>query len=90
VAFKGEIEQPRLSVSVHSLERTNRSLGQSVESYWDNQVEVEPAQGAQLVVGTADGKGVVIRKSAEEKAVDEPNDRDTYKPACMQSKLEEK
>jgi hypothetical protein len=62
-----------LSVSVHSLERTNRSLGQSVESYWDNQVEVEPAQGAQLVVGTADGKGVVMRKSAEEKAVDEPN-----------------
>jgi hypothetical protein len=75
-----------LSVSVQSLERTNRSLGQSVESYWDNQVEVEPAQGAQLVVGTADGKGVVMRKSAEEKAVDEPNDQDTYKPACMESK----
>jgi hypothetical protein len=74
------------SVSVQSLERTNRSLGQSVESYWDNQVEVEPAQGAQLVVGTADGKGVVMRKSAEEKAVDEPNDQDTYKPACMESK----
>ena len=57
-----------LSVSVHSLERTNRSLAQSVESYWDNQVQVQPAQGQQLVVGTADGKGVVIRKSAEEKA----------------------
>jgi hypothetical protein len=49
-------------------------------------VEVEPAQGARLVVGTADDKGVVIRKSAEEKAVDEPNDQDTYKPACMESK----
>ncbi len=46
-----------LSVSVHTLERTNRSLAQSVESYWDKQVEVAPAQGAQLVVGTADGKG---------------------------------
>jgi len=75
-----------LSVSVHSLERTNRSLGQSVESYWDNQVEIEPAQDEQLVVGTADGKGVVMRKSAEEKAVDEPSEPDTHKPACIESK----
>jgi hypothetical protein len=46
-----------LSVSAHTLERTNRSLAQSVESYWDNQVEVAPTQGEQRVVGTADGKG---------------------------------
>ncbi len=75
-----------LSVPVHSLERTNRNLAESVERYWDNQVEVEPAQGAQLVVGTANGKGVVIGKSAEEKAADEPGDQDTHKPACIESK----
>ncbi len=42
-----------LSVSVQSLERTNRSLAQSAEPYWENQVEVEPAQGGHIVVGTA-------------------------------------
>ena len=75
-----------LSVSVHSLEHTNRSLAQSVESYWDNQVEVASAQGEQLVVGTADGKGVVIRKSAEEKANDEGHEQTSPKPACIESK----
>lgn len=76
-----------LSVSVHSLERTNRSLAQSVESYWwDNPVEVAPAQGKQLVVGTADGKGVVIRKSAEEKAIDGNHEQACLKPACKESK----
>ena len=72
-----------LSISVHTLERTNRSLAQSVASYWDHQVEVAPAQGEQLVVGTADGKGVVIRQSAEEKAADETPHP---KPACIESK----
>ena len=75
-----------LSVSVHSLERTNRALGQSVEAYWEQQVEVEAAQGQQLVVGTADGKGVVMRKSAEQKAADTPSEPDTHKPACIESK----
>jgi hypothetical protein len=75
-----------LSVSVHSLERTNRSLAQSVASYWDNQVEVAPAQGEQLVVGTVDGKGVVIRKSAQDKANDEGHEQSSPKPACIESK----
>lgn len=75
-----------LSVWVHSLERTNRALGQSVEAYWDKQVEIEPAQGQQLVVGTADGKGVVMRKNAKEKAADMPSEPDTHKPACIESK----
>ncbi len=79
-----------LSVSVQSLERTNRSLAHSVESYWDSQVEVAPAQGEQLVVGTADGKGVVIRKSAEEKAVDESHEQASPKPACLESKAQKK
>ncbi len=75
-----------LSVSVQSLERTNRGLAQSAEPYWENQVEVEPAQGGQIVVGTAEGKGVVIRKSAQEKAADEHSDQDTPKPACLESR----
>ncbi|MFZ0257330.1 MAG: hypothetical protein WAN46_17205, partial [Gammaproteobacteria bacterium] len=54
--------------------------------WWDNPVEVAPAQGKQLVVGTADGKGVVIRKSAEEKAIDGNHEQACLKPACKESK----
>ena len=57
-----------LSFSVNTLERTNRNLSTSSEAYWDHQVEITPAVEQQIVVCSTDCKGVVIRKTAEEKA----------------------
>ena len=47
--------------SVHSLERINAQLSQSVEAFWDARPPAPPAHGAELVVCSADAKGVVIR-----------------------------
>jgi hypothetical protein len=57
-----------LRLSVNTLERTNRNVGASSEAYWDHQVEIRPAVGQQIVVCSSDGKGVVMRKTADEKA----------------------
>lgn len=50
---------------VSSLERTTRNLSESVEQFWDNQVDAPAAVDKQLVVYSADCKGIVIRKPPE-------------------------
>jgi len=57
-----------LPLYVNTLERTNRNLASSSEAYWDHQVEITPAVEQQIVVCSADCKGVVIRQTAQEKA----------------------
>ena len=70
-----------LRLSVNTIERTNRTVGASSEAYWDQQVAITPAVGQQIVVCSSDAKGVVIRKTADEKA-DCPV---TAKPASLES-----
>lgn len=70
-----------LRLSVNTIERTNRTVGASSEAYWDQQVAITPAVGQQIVVCSSDAKGVVIRKTADEKA-DCPV---TAKPASIES-----
>ena len=67
------VEQPYLQVndtierilglkqSVHSLERINAQLSDSVEAFWDAHRPAPLAQAHELVVCSADAKGVVIR-----------------------------
>ncbi len=73
-----------LTVPVHSLERGNRALSQSAHAYWDTQVMVPVAEDDQIVVCSADCKGVVIRKSQAEQAAYHREEADTYKPASME------
>jgi hypothetical protein len=57
-----------LHQSVNSLERTNRKMSALVEAFWASQaVPPADAEGA-LMVCTADGKGVPIRRETEEPA----------------------
>jgi hypothetical protein len=74
-----------LSVPVSSLERTNQNLNKYTETYWDNQAGIEAAEAGQIIVGSADGKGVVIRKSLEEKEEYLLQEENTPKPACIES-----
>lgn len=50
------------SQSVNSLERGNAKLSASVAAFWEHRAAAPVAQSGQLVVATADGKGVVMRK----------------------------
>jgi hypothetical protein len=50
------------SQSVNSLERGNIKLSASVPEFWEQRAPAPAAQGEELVVVTADGKGVVMRK----------------------------
>lgn len=52
--------------SVHSLERINRQLSGSVEAFWQTRAPAAAAQGEEIVVCSADGKGVVMRGEPSE------------------------
>ena len=73
-----------LTVPVYSLERGDRELASSTEAYWQEQVASTAAEEGQIVVCSADCKGVVIRKSAEEQADYQRAEADSYKPASFE------
>jgi hypothetical protein len=73
-----------LTVPVHSLERGNRNLSHSTQSYWEAQVVTPVAEEDQIVVCSADCKGVVIRKSPEEQAAYQLEEADNSKPASFE------
>ena len=79
-----------LSFSVSGLERTNQKVSEYTDSYWDNQIEIKPAEANQVVVGSADCKGVVIRKSLEEKQMDKEQGKNIVKPASIESSSSKK
>jgi len=73
-----------LTMPVHSLERGNQELSCSSQPYWDDQVSSTVAEDKQIVVCSADCKGVVIRKSQEEQAIYEHEQVDNHKPASFE------
>lgn len=54
--------------AVHSLERLNQQVAGSVEAFWAAREPAPVAQGEAIVVCSADGKGVVMRREAAEPA----------------------
>jgi hypothetical protein len=79
-----------LTVPVHSLERGNRELSDSSNAYWHDQVVATPAADDQIVVCSADCKGVVIRKSQEEKAAYQCEEARNHKPASFETSQSKK
>jgi hypothetical protein len=51
--------------SVHSLERTDRKLAEEVPAFWEAQPAPAAEQEGELMVITADGKGVPMRRGME-------------------------
>lgn len=51
--------------SVDSLEHMNQQMAQQVASYRDNRPQPEPAAEGELLVVSADGKGIVMRRTDE-------------------------
>ena len=65
---------------VDSLERMNRKMANAVAEFWDAQPP-PPARGeAELVVVTADGKGVPIRRSADQAPIEDHRPKKGPKP----------
>ena len=52
--------------SVHSLERINRQQSGSVAGFWQARAPAPTAEGEEIVVCSADGKGVVMRAKPSE------------------------
>ena len=50
-----------LQAGVHALERMNTGMAESAAGFWETRAEAPVAQGDEMVVLTADGKGVPIR-----------------------------
>ncbi|MCP4899158.1 MAG: ISKra4 family transposase, partial [bacterium] len=59
------------SQSVNSLERTNRKMSATAEAFWASQAVPPADEEGALMVCSADGKGVPIRRQGEE-AAEEP------------------
>jgi hypothetical protein len=53
-----------LEQSVASLEQMTRTMAEAVEAFWAEQTPVPTARAEQIVVLSADGKGVPMRKPA--------------------------
>jgi hypothetical protein len=56
-----------LSVSVRSAEEMNRRMAEDAESYRESQPPPPPAEEGEILVATADGKGVPMRRPLEER-----------------------
>jgi hypothetical protein len=71
-----------LSQSVHSLERTNRKMSESVSAFWSAQPVPPAEEEATVMVCSADGKGVPLRGQGEASAQKNMN------PLCSPEKEE--
>lgn len=72
--------------SVNSLEQTNRALAGPVETFWGTVAAPPAKQEGELMVLTADGKGVVMRPSeldAQETAAAKPSGRPGNKKMAL-------
>jgi hypothetical protein len=54
-----------LKQSVDSLERMNEQMAEPVQDYRENRTMPQPEEEGELLVLSADGKGIVMRRSAE-------------------------
>jgi hypothetical protein len=57
-----------LTMSVDGLERTNEQMAEAVENYRLDRPQPAAATEGELVVGSADGKGIVMRRQADDPA----------------------
>ncbi len=56
-----------LGQSIRSLEHMNRTMAQKVEEFWESQPTPKSEEEGEIVVVTADGKGVPMRREVVEK-----------------------
>ena len=59
------------SQPVDSLERMNRKMANAVAEFWETQPPPPAREGGALVVATADGKGVPIRRGADQAPIED-------------------
>jgi hypothetical protein len=76
-----------LRQSVASLEQTNRTLAAQVEAFWVEQPAPETAGEAEVVVLSADGKGVPMRKAPASPPISTHAHRPGPKPGRKQMAL---
>ena len=68
------------SPPVDSLERMNRKMANAVAEFWDVQPAPPAREADELVVATADGKGVPIRRAADQAPIEDHRPKKGPKP----------
>ena len=68
------------SQSVHTLERDQREMAAAAEDFWTNQPAPPAEQEGEILVCTADGKGVSMRGGAKAPKGVEPPQQAGYAP----------
>ena len=66
--------------STESLERINRKMGNDVELFWESKQAPPVAKDGEIVVATADGKGVPITRPADTRPIEEHQHKKGPKP----------
>ena len=66
--------------STESLERINHKMGDDVESFWDSKTAPPAAKDGEIVVATADGKGIPITRPADTRPIEEHQHKKGPKP----------
>jgi hypothetical protein len=64
-----------LRQSVHSLQRSGRQMAEQVPAFWEAQPIVPPEEEGELLICSADGKGVPMRQSSEPACIDGASDK---------------
>jgi len=75
------------SQSVHTLERDQRAMAAAAEDFWKEQPNPAPEQEGQILVCTADGKGVPMRGGAKAPKGVEPPSRGGVRPGTKKMAL---
>ncbi len=73
--------------SVHSLERTQRKLSESASAFWEDLPAPEPEGEGQLLVCSADGKGVPMRHEAVDSRIEGTKATKGMKPGTKKMAL---
>lgn len=60
-----------IEISVRALEHINQRMAKHVNSYWDSASPPAPTEEAEILVVSADGKGVPVRQSQEDRCEQE-------------------
>jgi len=73
--------------SVDSLERMNRQMAELVVDYWDSLEPPPASEEGELMVGTGDGKGVVVRRPATTAPIEDHQETSDPKPGAKKMAL---
>ena len=79
-----------VDISVRALENINRRMASSVNGYWESAAPPTPEEEDEIIVVSADGKGVPMRESQEDRLERQIGKRKVVRPRAVSYERTEK